>query len=183
MKATSDPQPADARRADLAQPGEATPDLDPTTAPPSDVIAQLSELLACTSWRLRRASRSELEPLGLTFGQARALRLLSRAGQPLRIGELAVRLEVVPRSATTTVDALEAAGLVTRQADPADRRSVLVGLTAAGDELLDRLGRARRESAETLFARLDGPQRERLLELLTVLNRRDPAPVTAGRPT
>lgn len=159
-----------------------TTDSRPPAAAPSDVVAQLSELLACTSWRLRRASRSELEPLGLTFGQARALRLLARAGEPLRIGELALRLEVVPRSATTTVDALETAGLVARQADPADRRSVLVGLTAAGHELLARLGRARRASAEALFARLDRDERERLLELLTILNRRDPAAHSDGRP-
>ena len=144
-----------------------------------DLVAQLSELLACASWRLRRASRAELEPLGLTFGQARALRLLDRAGAPLRMGELAALLEVVPRSATTMIDGLEAAGLVARSADPADRRSVLVCPTAAGEALLARLGRARRASAETLFAGLDQAQREELLELLTVVNRRESAPTAA----
>jgi DNA-binding MarR family transcriptional regulator len=145
-----------------------------------DLVAQLAELLTCTSWRLRRASRSELEPLGLTFGQARALRLLGRAGTPERIGELAARLEVVPRSATSMVDALETAGLVSRQADPLDRRSVLVGLTGAGEDLLARLSRARRASAEALFARLDAGQRERLLELLKVLNEREQSPGAKG---
>ena len=148
-----------------------------------DVIAQLAELLACTSWRLRRASRRELEPLGLTFGQARALRLLTRAGGSVRIGELAARLEVVPRSATSMVDALEAAGLVDRTPDPIDRRSILVGLTDSGVDLLARLGRARRASAEALFARLDTAQRDQLLELLTVLNQREPAPRPAGEPS
>ncbi len=145
----------------------------------TDLIAQLAELLACTSWRLRRASRRELEPLGLTFGQARVLRLLARAGAPLRIGELAGRLEVVPRSATSMVDALEAAGLVDRTPDPLDRRSILVGLTDAGDDLLARLGRARRESAESLFARLDRPQAEQLRDLLAALLERGPAPTGA----
>ncbi|HUK76798.1 MAG TPA: MarR family transcriptional regulator [Thermoleophilia bacterium] len=150
---------------------------------PTDVVAHLSELLACASWRLRRAARTELEPLGLTFGQARALRLLDRADAPVRMGELAARLEVVPRSATTTVDALEAAGLVVRSPDPGDRRSVLVCPTAAGSALLARLGRARRAGAETLFARLDDEQRAKLLELLAILNRREPANVTEGSPT
>jgi DNA-binding MarR family transcriptional regulator len=149
----------------------------------SDVIAQLAELLACTSWRLRRASRRELEPLGLTFGQARALRLLARAGEPVRIGELAARLEVVPRSATSMVDALEAAGLVVRTPDPIDRRSILVGLTDSGDDLLARLGRARRASAESLFARLDAAQRDQLLELLATLNERDPTPPREETPS
>ena len=149
----------------------------------SDVIAQLAELLACTSWRLRRASRRELEPLGLTFGQARALRLLARAGEPVRIGELAARLEVVPRSATSMVDALEAAGLVDRTPDPIDRRSILVGLTDSGDDLLARLGRARRASAESLFARLDAAQRDQLLDLLATLNERDPTPPREETPS
>ena len=149
----------------------------------SDVIAQLAELLACTSWRLRRASRRELEPLGLTFGQARALRLLARAGEPVRIGELAARLEVVPRSATSMVDALEAAGLVDRTPDPIDRRSILVGLTDSGVDLLARLGRARRASAESLFARLDAAQRDQLLELLATLNERDPTPPREETPS
>jgi DNA-binding MarR family transcriptional regulator len=144
--------------------------------PVVDMVAQLAELLTCASWRLRRASRAELEPLGLTFGQARALRLLSRAGAPERIGELAARLEVVPRSATTMIDGLESAGLVARRADPTDRRSVLVGLTRRGAALLERLSRVRRASAEALFARLTAAERERLLELLTVLNQRDEPP-------
>ena len=148
-----------------------------------DVIAQLAELLACTSWRLRRASRRELEPLGLTFGQARALRLLTRAGGSVRIGELAARLEVVPRSATSMVDALEAAGLVDRTPDPIDRRSILVGLTDSGVDLLARLGRARRASAESLFARLDAAQREQLLELRATLNERDPTPPREEAPS
>ena len=144
--------------------------------PAVDQVQQLAELLTRASWRLRRASRAELEPLGLTFGQARALRLLSRAAEPVRIGELAVRLEVVPRSATTMIDTLEGAGLVARQADPTDRRSVLVGLTDRGLALLKRLSRVRRASAEALFARLTATERKRLLELLTVLNQRDALP-------
>ena len=158
----------------------------PTTAasagpprPGSDLVGQLAELLACASWRLRRTSRAELEPFGLTFGQARALRLLSRTGGPVRIGELAARLEIVPRSATTMVDTLERAGLAARQPDPLDRRSILVCLTDAGAELVARLGRARRASAEALFARLDRPQAEQLRGLLVTLLDREPAPPAA----
>ena len=55
--------------------------------------------------------------------------------------------------------------------------------TDAGDELLARLGRARRASAEALFARLDGAQCEQLLELLAILNERDAAPRRPGAPS
>lgn len=144
------------------------------TAPERDgavtLTSQLAELLTRASWRLRRGAVKELAPLGLTFAQSRLLRTLARAGEPLRIGDLAARQEVVPRSTTTMVDALEAAGLVSRQADPGDRRSVLVGLTTAGNTLLARMDAARRESAEALFDHLTPAQQQQLLDLLTAVN-------------
>ncbi len=94
----------------------------------------------------------------------------------MRIGELAARLEVVPRSATATIDALEAAALVARQGDADDRRSVRVSPTARGTALLARLGDLRRASAEAMFGRLTTRQRRQLLELLLVLNEGDAPP-------
>ena len=160
----------------------------------SDPIDKLSELLIRASWRLRRNERKELVPFGLTFGQARALRAISAAGgrtaegttanqgmgagdgapvagglpaaDGMRIGELAERLEIVPRSATTMVEGLESAGLVTRRMDPADRRSVIVACTAEGKKLIARLAEERRAGAEALFAPLSAEQRDELLRLL-----------------
>jgi DNA-binding MarR family transcriptional regulator len=153
-----------------------------------DPIDRLAELLIRASWRLRRNERKELVPFGLTFGQARALRAISAAavrtvggtrvalgtrapgGAPavdgMRVGELADRLEIVPRSATTIVEGLESAGLVTRRMDPADRRSVIVACTAEGKELIARLAEERRASAEALFAPLSAEERDELLRLL-----------------
>jgi DNA-binding MarR family transcriptional regulator len=84
----------------------------------------------------------------------------------VRIGELAGMLEIVPRSATTMVDNLENAGLVSRRPDPADRRSVLVISTSEGQTLLDRLAEEQRTSAERLFAPLSPQESEELLRLL-----------------
>jgi DNA-binding MarR family transcriptional regulator len=145
----------------------------------------LSDLLVRASWRLRQNERKELAPFGLTFAQARALRLISSAdgqaeayeatstGRPtddgMRIGELAGRLEIVPRSATTMVDGLEGAGLVARRMDPSDRRSVLVTCTAEGKDLIARLDQDRRSGAEDLFAPLSTERKEELLRLLALL--------------
>jgi DNA-binding MarR family transcriptional regulator len=114
--------------------------------------------------------------LGLTYGQARVLRLVAHAGHPLRMADLASQLEVVPRSATTMVDALEAAGLVGRATDAGDRRSVLVSLTAEGRHLIDGLETARRHSAEEVFGGLDTAQRAELITLLSVLCARGSCP-------
>src|SRR6478672_2526073 len=101
--------------------------------------AVLDGLLGATR-RLRAASRRGLAPLGLTPFQERAVRVLTRSDPDgIRMGELAERLGVVPRSATGVVDDLESAGLVRRAPDPSSRRSVLVALTDQGRRLQDDL--------------------------------------------
>jgi DNA-binding MarR family transcriptional regulator len=118
----------------------------------------------------------------LTYAQARVLRLVGQAGQPLRMADLATQLEVVPRSVTTMVDALETAGLAARHAAPGDRRSVLVSLTPAGRRLLDGLEDARRGSAEEVFGGLAGPERTQLLALLESLCARGSCPSCCDDP-
>lgn len=134
-----------------------------------DSIDTLSELLVRASWRLRRNERKELAPFGLTFAQARALRVLASSAHGTRIGELADGLEIVPRSATAMVDGLETAGLVARTMDPADRRSVLVACTPQGETLLARLAEERRAAAQALFGPLSADEKEELLRLLRSL--------------
>ena len=137
--------------------------------PGQETLIKLAELLTRASWRLRRNERRELAPFGLTFAQARVLRMLV-AADPMRIGDLANLLEIVPRSATTMVDGLENAGFVTRRMDPRDRRSILLAPTAKGQELMARLAEQRRASAEVLFAPLSVAEKSELLRLLSSLS-------------
>ncbi len=93
------------------------------------------------------------DPLGLLFIDYSVLRLLQLAGAPYRMSPTELS-EVVLRSSggmTQILDRLERDGLVTRAADPTDRRKVMVGLTPEG------LG-----TAEAANARYAG-ERERLL--------------------
>jgi DNA-binding MarR family transcriptional regulator len=138
--------------------------------PEQETLVRLAELLTRSSWRLRRNERKELAPFGLTFAQARVLRMLVAAGDPMRIGDLADNLEIVPRSATTMVDGLERPGLVTRHTDPADRRSILVAPTSKGRDLIARMREERRATAETLFAPLSAEEKSELLRLLSSLS-------------
>jgi len=137
-----------------------------TEIAPGEATWHLAELLLSASRRLRRGSMAQLEPLGLTWAQARVLRVVADAEQPLRMADIATRLEVVPRSVTSMVDALEEAGLVHREADPGDRRSVRVALAPRGRGLLDRLAEARRQGAEELFGPLSPDDRAALHHLL-----------------
>ncbi len=141
----------------------------------SDVELELAELVSHASRRLRRGTSSQLAPLGLTMAQSRVLRLV--AGAPLRMADIAGRMDVVPRTVTPMVDDLASAGLVTRRADPDDRRSLLVALTPAGRRLLDRLDTARRQSAEDIFGALSERERKELFVLLGRLCRTGGCPI------
>nr|WP_272954556.1 MarR family transcriptional regulator [Kribbella sandramycini] len=118
--------------------------------------------------RQRRAAKTDLGD-GVTHGRVRALRTLDHADRPVRLSELATLLDIVPRSATSLVDDLEAAGLVARRPDPNDRRATLVALTPAGTTLLTTIRRNRRDAMVTLLDRLTTSEQTTLHDLLTRL--------------
>ncbi|QLY27854.1 MarR family transcriptional regulator [Nocardia huaxiensis] len=137
--------------------------------------SDLPDLFLRTARRIRRNQQSHLAPLGLTPAQARALRILARADAPLNMSTLATHLGIVPRSATTVVDALESAALITRTPNPTNRRATLVTLTDHGRTVLTRMSDARRRAAQDLFATLSPERRETLREILAELDRSDDA--------
>jgi DNA-binding MarR family transcriptional regulator len=71
------------------------------------------------------------------------------------IGRLADDLQLAQSSATELVDRAEAAGLVVRASADGDARTVLVRLSAAGDDRLRAAIAAVRSEREQLLARLD----------------------------
>ena len=81
--------------------------------------------------------------------------LALRRGPVASQRELADALGVRAATLTQQLDAMESAGLVTRSADPANRRVHRVELTEAGLALFDRLRDAARQHDEQLRAGLD----------------------------
>ncbi|GAA4190365.1 hypothetical protein GCM10022252_28570 [Streptosporangium oxazolinicum] len=127
---------------------------------------ELADLVHGVGHRLRQGYGERLGPLGLSPGQARALRVIVDSEPPLKMVQLAERLRIVPRSVTPVIDALEEAGLVRREVDPANRRSTLLVVTGEGRERYERVREARRRVAEELFSVLTPEQQDRLRELL-----------------
>jgi DNA-binding MarR family transcriptional regulator len=83
--------------------------------------------------------------------------------------ELQQTMGVDPSILVTLLNPLEAAGLVTRERDPGDRRRHLVKITRSGEKRLVSAARAQRETENALFAALDDEQRQQLQALLLVL--------------
>jgi DNA-binding MarR family transcriptional regulator len=71
----------------------------------------------------------------ITLPETSALALLDRGG-PTTPGALAKVEQISPQSMGATLAALEARGLVERQADPADGRRVVMSITDAGTAAL-----------------------------------------------
>ena len=134
--------------------------------PRRDPGGEIADLIQQISHRLRHQFRQQLEPLGLTWAQFRTLRLLVDAGEPMRMGDLAARLDVVPRSATSLVDELEASGFVARSTHSTDRRVTLVGPTGKGRSVIGSARARRRAAIAPLVDRLDPAERAELADLL-----------------
>ncbi len=124
-----------------------------TTTPLPDDLAdtddELAGRLALAIGRLNRRMRSSTG--GLSHGQLSALSSIVRKG-PLRPSELAAIEVVAAPTITRLVADLEARGLVKRQPDTDDRRSVFVAATDEGVELLLRARSDRARTVVTLLA-------------------------------
>ncbi|HET9649127.1 MAG TPA: MarR family transcriptional regulator [Microlunatus sp.] len=72
----------------------------------------------------------------LSLAQLHALRVVDRYGGRARVQDLSDDIGITVGAASKLVDRLERDGLAFRSPNPANRRSSLVGLTAAGGEAL-----------------------------------------------
>jgi DNA-binding MarR family transcriptional regulator len=117
--------------------------------------------------RLQRRLRREALG-GLSPGQASTLGTVRRLGQPT-LGELAAEEQVQPPSMTRIVGHLVAAGLVSREADAADRRSVRVRVTPEGERALQRIRRAKDAFLVRRLGELGSDDRQRAAELVALL--------------
>ncbi|HXW33024.1 MAG TPA: MarR family transcriptional regulator [Acidimicrobiales bacterium] len=104
----------------------------------------------------------------VTLAQYRTLVVLALEG-PRRLADLAEALEVSPSTTTRMCDRLEAKALIERTRDELDRREVNLGLTDAGQKLVDTVMDRRREGVRLLLQLVPGHSRPALVESLTVL--------------
>jgi DNA-binding MarR family transcriptional regulator len=99
----------------------------------------------------------------LSASAAFAMNRVCREG-PIRLTTLAAREGVSQPSMTQLMQRLERLGLVVRLADPDDGRAALIGITGAGQALLNDRKRLRRERLAALLETLS-PEDEDALRL------------------
>ena len=130
---------------------------------------ELAARLRLAVLRLSRQLRQQLVG-GVTQSQVSVLSSVERLGSPT-LGELAASEKVQPPSMTRQVDALVAAGLIEREVHSADRRIVRVRLTPGGQRTLQQNRSVRTAFVASRLKRLPADERERLAELVGLLER------------
>ena len=113
---------------------------------------------------------ARLAEVGLSLPKLAALHQLAQAGDSLPLGQLAERLACVKSNVTQLVDRLEADGLVTRAADPSDRRSRLAMLTETGKTAYARGITIQQQSEREIFSVLSREESSALHTLLSKIH-------------
>jgi len=134
----------------------------------TDSAARLRMAIVRTGRRLRQEAATETG--GLTPTSTAALATIERHG-PLTPSELAAIERVKRPTVTRTLGCLEREGLIVRTPDPADGRSSLVALNAAGRERLRRLRGRKNAYLARRMRRLSAAEVETLERAAEILDR------------
>jgi len=141
----------------------------PTASAIRPDTAELASRLRLGIARLARRLRQQAEP-GLSPSLLSALSSIERRG-PLTIGELCAVEQVQPPTMTRIVAGLVEAGLVTREADPSDRRVAWVRATADGVKFVHRSRRRKDAYLEKRLRELSPRELATLDEAAGILDR------------
>lgn len=134
--------------------------------------------------RVRVALSRDLQrSAGLTLAENLVLCQVAMApGRRLRMVDIAGLLAIAKSAVTKTVDRLEQRGLVTRERNPADRRTVYATLTAEGENVFEAARPAFADGVQRHFAgQLSQAETRELLRLSQRVLQRVP-PIAADPP-
>ena len=138
------------------------------TAVGEEEQVEASAALRSVIGRLSRQLRPTRAGGGLTPTQISVLFTVCREG-PLTLAQLAEREALNPTMLSRVVGVLAGAGLVARTPAPDDRRSALVGATAAGRRLRERIHGERDATLAASLAALSPAQRSSIADALPAL--------------
>lgn len=134
---------------------------------PDDVDAMTDAVLTASRLLVAVSARSIAGvDESITIPQFRLLVVLDSRG-PLKLTTLAEHLAVNPSTATRMLDRLVAAELISREANPASRRELVVGLTGTGSAVVRKVTRRRRAEITRIVSRMPVSTRHGLVRALT----------------
>jgi MarR family 2-MHQ and catechol resistance regulon transcriptional repressor len=137
--------------------------------PPFSVADPLAhralEALMRAEAHVRRSVAAELARAGLSTGAFSVLVVLTTAGGELELRTLRRRLGWSKANSTEVTAALERQGLVVRRRLVNDRRAMVVGISADGAELVQRVFPTHADRVSAAFAALDEDEKRSLASI------------------
>jgi len=150
-----------------------------STVAHTQVLRRLVDALAELSCVVNREASADLlqtvADLDLSFTQVKSLLVLRESGG-LAVKDVGARLNLSLPAASRAVDVLVQRGLVERTESSEDRRSRVVALLPAGEQLIDFFTQARTSALERWAASLPEAQQSALLDALLPIVERSPRP-------
>ena len=131
------------------------------------LVAALSSVMRSLGRPLARHIAAE----GLTPSQFAVLEMLLHKG-PRTVNEIIDGLMSTSGNIGVVIDNLLASGLLEKKPNPADRRSRIVSLTAAGDEKIRAYYPRHRDELHRLMSGLERSEKRDLVKSLIALRRR-----------
>ncbi|HEU4672656.1 MAG TPA: MarR family transcriptional regulator [Candidatus Limnocylindrales bacterium] len=123
----------------------------------ADIIALVGEALS----EIKCIGSERMARTGLSMSHWHVLMLLARHGE-MSMSRLAEAQQISLSNATGLVDRLVERGLVERFGDPDDRRVVLIRVSDAGRQLLEKVDLLREDFIRRVVGRLDATRLRRL---------------------
>lgn len=149
---------------------------------PDDVDAMTDAVLTASRLLVAVSARSiAAVDESITIPQFRLLVVLDGRG-PLNVTTLAEHLAVNPSTVTRMVDRLVAAGLVTREANPASRRELVVSLSEAGSAVVRAVTQRRRAEITRIVGRMSPTARRGLVRALNAFAEAGGEPAITEQP-
>ncbi|SAI69404.1 MarR family transcriptional regulator [Bordetella ansorpii] len=133
---------------------------------PDSPRVRFGSLLSQASRAWRRAVNRRLQPYGLTEATWLPLVRLSRAQTPMRQKDLAASLGLDGSSVVRLLDALQAAGLITRREEDGDRRAKAIVLTAQGQATVEQVEQVAAQVRAAALADISDRELRRAFDLL-----------------
>lgn len=134
--------------------------------------AAFARLLLPLARRWRQAADAALSELGLSDANGWVLVHVGRTAPRIQQSALADLVDISDASLVRRLDQLEAAGLIARERDPANRRANHVRLTDRGRALASRIEDAFARLRATLLADIDDEELAIAFSVLVRLDRR-----------
>ena len=129
----------------------------PAARTPEDreaIVRRITEAHERLMHLLSAGHSADFVEMPMTMSQAKVLYLVASAGE-IHMAELPARLGVSLSTVSGLVDRLVDHGFLVRRDDPADRRQVVVGITEAGTQAIERFRELNVRQLHELLAHVD----------------------------